>query len=125
MTARTILPGVLTLLFLMGCGKREGQLTGTVTYKGKPVQSGEMLLMPDQDRGNFGPAVQVEIKDGVFKTPSSRGHWGGPYLATISIFKGSNAMVMNYEMPIDLPQGDASFDIVVPDKAGAGNDEEK
>lgn len=116
--SRFFLTVALVVLSLTGCGRREGHLTGTVTYRGKPVQTGEMLLMPDQNRGNFGPAVMVEIKNGSFRTPSSRGHWGGPYLATISIFKGTNATVMNYEMPIDLPQGDASTDIVVPDSAG-------
>lgn len=105
------------LVSLAGCGKRESQLSGTVTFQGKPVKSGEILLTPDDKRGNRGPGVLVEIKDGVYRTPTQRGHWGGAYLATISASKGTSMLFSNYEMQIDLPEKDSTYDFVIPAEA--------
>lgn len=114
------LAAAIGLIGLAGCGKREGQLSGTVTFKGKPVESGEIILTPDEGRGNRGPGVMVPIERGTFRTPLKRGHWGGPYLAAVTCYKGQDAVVSGYEMQIDLPEGDATYDLVVPDEA-AGN----
>ena len=107
------------LVALAGCGKKEGQLTGTVTFKGKPVESGELMLTPDERRGNRGPGVMVQIERGTFRTPTQRGHWGGAYLATVTCYKGQEALISGYEMQIDLPEGDATYDLVIPDAAAS------
>jgi hypothetical protein len=108
---------LLSLVSLTGCGRKESHLSGTVTFQGKPVKSGEILLTPDDKRGNRGPGVLVEIKDGTFRTPTQRGHWGGAYLATISASKGNSMLFSNYEMQIDLPEEDTTYDFVIPDDA--------
>jgi hypothetical protein len=100
-----------------GCGRSQGQLSGTVTFKGKPVESGEILLTPDDGRGNRGPGVMAEIKDGAFRTPPQRGHWGGAYLARVTGYQGREALFSSYEMKIDLPEGDATYDFAVPASA--------
>lgn len=107
------------LVALAGCGRKEGQLTGTVTFKGKPVDSGELMLTPDESRGNRGPGVMVQIERGVFRTPAQRGHWGGAYIARVTCYKGQNELVSGYEMQIDLPEGDTAYDLVIPDEAAA------
>ena len=109
----------IVLIGLVGCGKKEGQLTGTVTFKGKPVESGEIILTPDESRGNRGPGVMVQIEHGTFSTPMQRGHWGGPYLARITCFKGQDTLIGGYEMQIDLPEGDTTYDLVIPDEAAS------
>ena len=49
---------VCSLLVIAGCGPRTGEVTGTVTYKGKPVRSGNVMLLID------GAApVYAELKD--------------------------------------------------------------
>jgi len=107
----------IILVALAGCSKKQGQLSGTVTFKGKPVGNGEIVLTPDNSRGNRGPGVFVEIKDGTFRTPTQRGHWGGAYLATVTGYKGREALFSSLEMQIDLPEGDTTYDLVVPDTA--------
>ncbi|WP_439631829.1 hypothetical protein [Gemmata sp.] len=107
------------LVALAGCGKKEGHLSGTVTFKGKPVESGEIILSPDGSRGNSGPGVMVPIERGTFRTPTQRGHWGGPYLARVTCYKGQDTLIGGYEMQIDLPEGDTTYDLVIPDEAAA------
>ena len=108
---------VIGLAAVAGCGKKQGQLSGTVTFQGKPVPDGEIMLTPDDKRGNQGPGVLVAIKDGKFQTPTTRGHWGGAYLATISGYRGTDTLFSNYEMQIELPEGDATYDFEIPASA--------
>jgi hypothetical protein len=62
----------------------------------------------------------VQIKNGKFQTPSERGHWGGPYIASVTAYKGQTTIFADYEIQLDLPKGDTSIDIDVPDTAGMG-----
>lgn len=105
-------------LLLVGCGPQQGQLSGTITYRGKPIQSGEILFTGDESRGHSCPGVMVEIHNGSFRTPPERGHWGGPYIAYVTAYKGQDTVFANYEMHIDLPQGNTTVELVVPDSAG-------
>lgn len=114
---RYLAVAVVGLTALAGCGRKEGELTGTVTFRGKPVPSGEIVLTGDEKRGNTTPGVMVEIKDGVFRTPTKRGHWGGAYVATITGFKGTEPLFGHYEVQFDLPEGNTTYDFVVPDEA--------
>lgn len=105
-------------LWLIGCGPQQGQLSGTITYRGQPLQSGEILFTGDESRGHNCPGVIVEIENGTFRTPPERGHWGGAYIAYVTAFKGQDTLFANYEMHIDLPQGNTTVELVVPDSAG-------
>lgn len=107
----------LLSLFLYGCAPREAQLSGTVTFRGQPAQAGEIMFTGDESRGYNCPGVMVEIKGGKYRTPAERGHWGGPYVAHVTLYQGQ-ATVAQCELHIDLPQGNTSYDIVVPDSAG-------
>lgn len=124
-TTRTLFAVAVLATALAGCGKTDRPLSGTVTFKGKPVPSGEIMLTPDNSKGNFAPSVLVIIKDGTYETPSDRGHWGGPYRARVSGYgpdpagrEGTGKLLFyNYEVAFDLPEDTATFDIDVP--AGA------
>jgi hypothetical protein len=56
-------------LALAGCGPGNGltmgRVSGVVTYKGEPVKFGEVLFVPDSDKGNSGvPSMGRIEKDG-------------------------------------------------------------
>jgi hypothetical protein len=56
-------------LTLAGCGPGNGLtmglVSGQVTYKGEPVEVGEVLFVPDSEKGNSGvPSMGVIGKDG-------------------------------------------------------------
>lgn len=111
------------LLLLTGCQQEQADgflVSGTVTYQGKPVPRGTLLLTPDTSKGNSGPAVSLDIVDGKFETPSTAKtrHQGGAYRVYIDGFDGNakpeaelplgRALFMEYETEVTLPEEDAS-----------------
>lgn len=75
---------LLCILCLVGCGQSPySAVSGTVTFKGKPVPSGEIRLTPDSSQGNKGPMISMLIVDGKYQTPEDKGVIGGPYQVRI------------------------------------------
>lgn len=72
-------------LLSAGCGAGGSDVTlydvsGTVSYNGKPVPFGSVLFLADADEGNTGPQGVAEIHDGKFNTAQAgRGVVGGAY----------------------------------------------
>jgi hypothetical protein len=61
--------GLALTLALTGCGPDNGltmgRVSGVVTYKGEPVEFGDILFLPDSDKGNSGvPSMGRIEKDG-------------------------------------------------------------
>src|SRR5262245_42547255 len=61
--------GVVAACALVGCGPDNGltmgRVSGVVTYKGDPVEFGEVLFVPDSSKGNKGVVSMGSIqKDG-------------------------------------------------------------
>jgi len=124
------------LVVLAGCGSGSGparfDLSGTVTYDGKPVPAGYIVFNPDAAAGNSGPGTSADIRDGRYSTMSGRGTIGGPHVATVNgfdgvafqTFDGPNGQAMPHPMgkPLfasaaikaDLPKQTAVYDFVVP-----------
>ena len=121
------------LIVLVGCGSGElprFDLSGTVTYNGKPVPAGYMVFASDSAAGNTGPGAQAEIHDGKFTTPPGLGTIGGPHLVSIYGFDGKPYQEQNVPvksviplgMPlfktvtlkVDLPEEAAEHDFTVP-----------
>jgi len=68
------LRGVLCLsicVALAGCGEREGEITGTVTFDGQPVPNGSITFV-NPDTGARGGGV---IRDGSFQTKLQPGKY--------------------------------------------------
>ena len=68
------------LLTLMGCGSAEDtperyQISGTVSFDGKPVPTGEIVINPDA--GNTGEGSYAVIKNGKYETAPGQGVSGG------------------------------------------------
>ena len=121
---------VVVFLGALGCNRDSGparyDLTGTITYDGKPVPAGYILFAPDTYQGNDGPGASASIKDGVYRVRSGEGTVGGPHSATINGFDDvsfqqgltSNPMgkplFLNVEIAVDVPKQDATHDFAIP-----------
>jgi hypothetical protein len=62
---------VLAVYALAGCGPGNGltmgRVSGLVTYNGQPAEFGEVLFLPDSEKGNNGvPSMGVIGKDGTY-----------------------------------------------------------
>ncbi len=135
--ARLVAAGasVLILCSLVSCSGSSGpqayDLSGTVTFDGKPVGSGRITLVPDQQKGNPGPAGYAEIVAGKFDTrQSGRGTVGGPHTVQIDGYSDemetsydedaeeevtrAKVLFRGYEQSADLPTSRSTMDFDVP-----------
>jgi hypothetical protein len=119
-----------TVGLLVGCNRTTGparyDLSGAITYDGKPVPAGSIIFAPDTSKGNNGPGASAEIKDGVYRTRAGQGTVGGPHTATISGYDGiafqSGPMINPMGKPlfakvrisVDLPKQTTTHDIIIP-----------
>lgn len=88
-----------------GCGPRaipRFDLSGTVTYEGKPVPRGYIVFRPDREAGRDGPGAQADIRDGTYATLPGQGTIGGPHVVQVYGFDGKP-----YEIPAGMPGGPA------------------
>jgi hypothetical protein len=114
---------------LAGCGSSgppRYELSGTVTYAGKPLPAGYIVLSPDQSAGGQGAAAQADIHDGRYLVPAERGVLGGPYVAAVYGFDGVRSeengivnalgkpLVSNYRITVELPRATSVSDFDVP-----------
>jgi hypothetical protein len=77
---RLSLPGLVGL-FLCGCGSGDGyqlgRVSGTVTHKGQPVQSGFITFLPDDSKQTVGPSAMSKIAaDGSYAMSSKEANDG-------------------------------------------------
>jgi len=121
---RLIWPGLLTLV-LCGCAERGPQrfeLSGKVTYAGKPVPAGRILLTPDREAKNEGPRGVANIENGRFETLPDKGTVGGPHVVMIVGGDGKPvggtpygaALFPPYRVTVDIPKSAATMDFDVP-----------
>lgn len=125
----------LTLLGLLsGCGQDTGpqryEVSGSVTYEGKPVLKGFVYFSPDTEQGNKGPGGGAPIDQGKFKTERGKGVVGGPHVIRVVGYDGVAAVVegeqltdgkplfIPYFMKVDFPKKDHVLDIPVPQGGG-------
>ncbi len=108
-------------------------ISGTATFKGKPIPAGYLVFEPDSANGNSGPAGRCQITNGKYDTRSEdgRGIIGGPHLIKVmglsSAIEAQNAkegsfrevnlpipLFPPYEFSKDLEKKDSQLDIDVP-----------
>lgn len=120
---------VSCLVFSGGCGHGY-ELTGDVTFDGKPIPVGSISFAPDSAKGNSGRATVVEIKDGKYTTKGSYGIAGGAYVVEIWGYDGvpvesgeggkietGKALFPPYSENVDLPAANGTHDFKVPPEA--------
>ena len=126
---------IATMAALVGCSGSDGtqlyEVSGTVSYDGKPIKHGEIIFVPDTSKGNSGAGGYADVKDGKFKTKYQKGVVGGPYLLTISgrpnlgagedeaeaVYATGGSKYMLFpvqQLPYDLPKSDTTLEIDIP-----------
>lgn len=116
-----------TMASLVGCGGDSGpkryDLSGTVTYDGKPVPAGTIIFEPDSSKGNPGPQGVAEIRDGKYDTSKNgKGLIGGPHIVRITGFDRATEdetttaepLFSEYKIEVDLPKEGGTKDFEVP-----------
>ncbi|RCS47682.1 hypothetical protein DTL42_14280 [Bremerella cremea] len=63
---------------IVGCGKAGDGLhrfsvSGTVTFRGKPIEEGKLVLMPNSKEAGAGPTQVIMIANGQFDGESTPG----------------------------------------------------
>ena len=120
MAVLALVAGALTT----GCsGEKTYHLSGTVTYKGKPVPKGQIVFEPDAAAGNNGQPAYAKIVDGHYDTrEDGQGTVGGPHIVQIhgrdGIPRGEllNGLPLfrDYTTTVDIPKGNNKQDFEVP-----------
>jgi hypothetical protein len=115
---------------IAGCGERERYpLSGSVTFKGKPVPFGQIELIPDESQGNQGPRSVVPFRDGRYETPASEFVVGGDYTVRIDGFQYDKTsggdgepeairLFPPWTSKVALPQTGGQYDFDIPASAG-------
>lgn len=112
------------LLCLAGCSSDTlHDVTGTVTYDGKPLPAGVVWFDPDAKHPGNPPQGFAYVKDGKFNSAEQgRGIKPGSYLIRVEGFDGKpgNELPMgkplftNFEEKRDLPKGPVTLELTVP-----------
>ncbi len=126
---------VALLLPIVGCGGgNEGperyDVSGTVTYGEKPLGRGRITFVPDNDKGNSGPAGYALIMGGEYDTsaPGGKAAIAGPLKVLITGYDESTDSDGEAKPPlfedypetaeIDPAQGKTKLDFAVPASLG-------
>jgi hypothetical protein len=123
-----LLAAILLASATLGCGNRgpaRFDVSGKVTFHGKPVPIGRIVFLPDKEKGNAGPTGYANIQDGAYDTRNhGKGTCGGPQTAVISGYDGKSVpgievnagkpLFTEYRVNVDLPRETGSKDFDVP-----------
>lgn len=123
-TAFAATAGVL-LAALAGCGPNKGltELSGTVTWRDKPVPAGTVTIEPDPSRDNRGPQCAAGIAGGRFKSRANFGSVSGPVIVRVEGYSGKpegeliigRQLFPPYEFKTEIPKTTRhTLDITVP-----------
>jgi hypothetical protein len=115
------LVSVLGLVAWAGCTRQEKlyQVSGVVTYDGKPIPKGLIFFDPKTD----GPQGFANILNGKYDTAQQgKGVRGGAYDVRVNGFDGKEAneapfgqaLFPEYTSTKDLPKADSTYDLDVP-----------
>jgi hypothetical protein len=111
---------------LPACSRRDGPtrhtLSGKATFDGQPIPFGRILLQPDGEAGNSGPAGVAEISNGSYRTRADAGHIGGPHILTVTATDGTrpssddidNSLFPPFQIKVTLPAENGKHDLDVP-----------
>ncbi len=115
-----------------GCGtggSNKFDVSGTITFDGKPVPAGRIDFFPDLAKGNDGLQGFAIIKDGVFDTrKAGQGHTGGAIVIRIEGFDGKSddpkfpgtPIFVPHQITRDLPKEPTTQTFDVPASAATG-----
>ena len=119
------------LVTAVGCNRSSvdrHNLSGKVTFQGRPVPAGRIVFEPDAAKGNRGPQGITMIEDGQYSTEKfGKGAVAGALIVRIEGFEKPSATAATSENPdavkplfptyithIELGKEDSTFDFDVP-----------
>jgi hypothetical protein len=133
--------GLFVICLLSGCSGREGyDVSGNVTFDGKPLPAGKIYFSPDGAKGNSGATGYATITDGKYNTAAADGRpvVGGAMTVRIDGWnpaaagqkaKGDTSgevtvesLFPTYETTADLGQATGTQDFAVPAEAAKRRD---
>lgn len=116
-TFLTAVYGLAGCVLLCGCGsdpKARQAVSGTVNFKGKPLDQGRIHFAP----ADKGPSeAGATIKEGAFSIPRDLGLVPGAYRVSIFSYDQKGPKVQNDDMPGD--PGNVQFKERIPSKYNA------
>ena len=117
------------LCLLAGCDSEPplAQISGTVTFKGKPIPAGNVTFTPDVETSG-GKLRMFTVTDGKFDSSKEQdpGLMPGKYEVTIAGYDGiripmfyNGKQIFNaVQEKMEVPPGKSTRDFTVPDSAG-------
>jgi hypothetical protein len=115
---------LLAALLLSGCSKHADPIhvSGTVTFRGKPVRGGVVVIHPEVAKGNQGERGYAVIKDGKFDTRLDNGKGASPGSVKVVVGAEENSnsemeykpLFPPYRFETEVSPTNATFDIKVP-----------
>jgi hypothetical protein len=118
--------GIVGLALVVGCGGGVSRIevSGEVTFGGKPIPGGRIYFTPDSKKGNQGPQGFAEIREGKFDTrEGGRGAVAGPNDVLIvgndgSLGEGKGVPLFDdYTLSAELPAASSVQKFEVPASA--------
>lgn len=114
--------------FTVGCSRQPPgrfEISGSVTFAGKPVPVGQISFEPDSAKGNRGPQALARIENGRYRTQPMKGSVAGPVRITVTGYDGlrkgetpfGTALFKPFTTEQVLPAESNTLDIVVPTNA--------
>jgi hypothetical protein len=95
---------------------------GTVLLDGIPVKQGQVMFLPNEDKGNSGGKAFADIRKGRYSTMPSQPVSPGPCTAFISVYPDPNqgdalslsqlADIQSYQVDLEIPEGGAGNFVV-------------
>jgi hypothetical protein len=116
----------LAVILLVGCAKQANPIhvRGTVTYRGKPVPGGLVVIHPDTTKGNQGQRGYAAIKNGQFDTSVDNGKGAAPGAVKFAVGgaeevdpdpeMGIKPLFPTYQFEAEVSPTNTTFDINVP-----------
>lgn len=116
---------VVALVALVGCSRQPPgryEISGMVSFDGKPVPLGQVSFEPDPTQGNRGPQAVAPIENGRYRTQPRKGAVAGPVRITVMGYDGLSKGETPFGTPLfkrftteqALPAESSTLDIVVP-----------
>lgn len=122
--AACVVAGLGAAVAATGCSRTVAdgrhRVRGRISFAGKPVTHGDIVLTPDAARGSCGPQGIARISNGRYDTAGTRapGVAPGPVVARITALAGQQGpLVAEYEVRFDVAPGGTEYDIEIPAEA--------
>jgi len=121
----------IACLLVLGCGEpKRVDVSGDVTFDGKPLPAGRIYFDPDFAKGNDGVQGYAEIKDGKYDTrKGGKGACGGATIVKIEGYQAGTGekpgfvgpkLFNEYQTTTELPLESCTRDFTVPASAAEG-----